>query len=99
MSVVKINALQISEGGGEEFLDRFSARPRKIEHVDGFEGFQVLRPSDERTTWLVVTQWRDEAAYDQWYAGRPARDPESITYADGWDLWSFDVIEDVTPFQ
>ena len=97
MSVAKINALRIAEGCGDEFLQRFGKRSGAIEHMDGFEGFQVLRPSDDRTTWLVVTWWRDEAAYESWYSGRPQRDPDSVTYADGWELWSFDVLESVSP--
>ncbi len=97
MSIIKINAMDIPEGQGEVFLERFAQRPHRIEASDGFEGFQVLRPSDERATWLVVTRWRDEAAYEAWQAGRPHRDPGSVTYATGWDVWSFDVIEDASP--
>lgn len=99
MSVVKINAMQIPEGKGEEFLERFSKRPHKIEQVGGFEGFKVLRPNDERGTWLVVTEWRDDDAYTAWYGERPARDPQSVSYATGWELWSFDVLEDAKPAQ
>ena len=33
---------------------------------DGFEGFELLQPADERTTWLVVTRWRDEASFEAW---------------------------------
>ncbi|PID96930.1 MAG: antibiotic biosynthesis monooxygenase [Actinomycetales bacterium] len=99
MSIVKINVMQIAEGQDGEFLQRFSTRPHRIEQMDGFEGFQVLRPNDERRTWLVVTQWRDDAAYENWYAGRPQRDPATITYADSWELWSFDVMETATPVE
>jgi len=97
MSIVKINAIDIIEGHGDEFVERFSARPQKIEHADGFEGFQVLRPTDDRTTWLVVTKWRDTEAYDAWYATRPHRAPESVTYANTWELWSFDVLTAADP--
>lgn len=93
MSVVRINAMSIPAERAEEFLTRFAARPHQIEHTDGFEGFQVLRPADDRTTWLVVTQWRDAESYEAWYAARPQRDPGSVTYADGWELWAFDVVE------
>jgi heme-degrading monooxygenase HmoA len=37
-----------------------------VDDQDGFEGFELLRPTDDRTTWLVVTRWRDEAAFDAW---------------------------------
>lgn len=97
MSIVRVNAMNIPEGQGDAFLERFAARPQKIEHLDGFEGFQVLRPSDGRTTWLVVTQWRDEAAFAAWHDARPHRDPKTTTYADGWELWHYDVIETVLP--
>lgn len=97
MSIVRINALHITEGQGDEFLKRFSARPHKIEHAEGFESFQVLRPSDERSTWLVITTWRDAEAYDTWHAGRPPRDPGKVTYADAWEVWSYDLLENVTP--
>lgn len=97
MSIVKINALHIVEGQGEEFATRFAARSGKIEGFDGFEGFQLLKPNDGRSTWLVVTHWKDEGSYDAWYASRPQRDPKNVTYSDGWEPWSFDVLEDVAP--
>ena len=97
MSVVRINAMTMKDGHGEDFLHRFSARPHTIEHADGFEGFQVLRPLDDRSTWLVITQWRDSAAYESWYAGRPHRDPDSVTYAEGWELWAYEVVETASP--
>lgn len=97
MSVVRVNAMGIPEGQGRDFVEAFSARPHLVENTDGFEGFQVLRPTDGRTTWLVVTQWRDAAAYEAWYATRPERDPDTVTYADGWELWSFDVLEQASP--
>jgi heme-degrading monooxygenase HmoA len=28
--------------------------------------FELLKPIDDRTTWLVVTRWRDEAAFEAW---------------------------------
>jgi heme oxygenase (mycobilin-producing) len=37
-----------------------------VDSQDGFEGFELLRPTDERLTWLVVTRWRDEASFEAW---------------------------------
>jgi heme-degrading monooxygenase HmoA len=45
---------------------RFAARAGAVDNQDGFEGFELLKPSDERTTWLVVTRWRDQASFDAW---------------------------------
>ena len=66
MTVVKINAITVPPDGGDELARRFAARAGAVDNQDGFEGFELLRPTDERTTWLVVTRWRDEAAFEAW---------------------------------
>ncbi len=66
MSVIKINAITVPEDGGDELARRFGARAGAVDGQDGFEGFELLRPTDDRRTWLVVTRWRDEDAFDAW---------------------------------
>jgi heme-degrading monooxygenase HmoA len=66
MTVIKINALTVPAEMGEEVARRFAARAGAVDGHDGFEGFELLRPTDDRTTWLVVTRWRDEASFDAW---------------------------------
>ncbi|WP_127130215.1 antibiotic biosynthesis monooxygenase [Georgenia sp. SYP-B2076] len=66
MSIVKINAITVPADSGDELAKRFAARAGVVDGVDGFEGFELLQPTDGRTTWLVVTRWRDEASYDAW---------------------------------
>jgi heme oxygenase (mycobilin-producing) len=66
MSVVKINAITVPADSGDELARRFAARAGAVDSQDGFEGFELLKPTDERTTWLVVTRWRDEAAFEAW---------------------------------
>ncbi|WP_418606903.1 antibiotic biosynthesis monooxygenase family protein [Georgenia sp. SUBG003] len=66
MSIVKINAITVPADSGDELARRFAARAGAMEGVDGFLGFELLRPTDERTTWLVVTHWRDEFSYEAW---------------------------------
>lgn len=68
MSVVKINAITVDPSSGDELASRFAARVHAVDGQDGFEGFELLQPTDGRTVWLVVTRWRDEAAYDAWLA-------------------------------
>ncbi|MFZ4718483.1 MAG: antibiotic biosynthesis monooxygenase family protein [Ilumatobacteraceae bacterium] len=68
MTVIKINALTVPAEMGEEVARRFAARVGAVDGHDGFEGFELLQPTDERTTWLVVTRWRDEAAFEAWKA-------------------------------
>ena len=66
MTVIKINAITVPEEGGDELARRFGARAGAVDDQDGFEGFELLRPTDDRRTWLVVTRWRDEEAFNAW---------------------------------
>jgi heme oxygenase (mycobilin-producing) len=66
MTIVKINAITVPADSGDELARRFAARAGAVDNQDGFEGFDLLKPTDERTTWLVVTRWRDEAAFEAW---------------------------------
>ena len=68
MSVIKINALTVPSELGDEVAKRFGARLGAVDGADGFEGFELLRPDDDRSTWLVVTRWRDEASFEAWRA-------------------------------
>ena len=70
MTVVKINAITVPADSGDELARRFAARAGQVEEQDGFEGFELLRPTDDRHVWLVVTRWRDEAAFQAWTAGQ-----------------------------
>jgi heme oxygenase (mycobilin-producing) len=68
MPVIKINAITVAADSGDELARRFAARAGAVDDQDGFEGFELLRPTDGRTTWLVVTRWRDEEAFQAWVA-------------------------------
>ena len=95
MTIIKINAITVPAESGDELGRRFAARAGAVDQQDGFEGFELLRPTDDRTTWLVVTRWRDEAAFEAWVGSRAfehghAR-PEGPhgPVATGSELWSF----------
>jgi heme oxygenase (mycobilin-producing) len=66
MTVVKINAITVPADSGNELARRFAARAGAVDNQEGFEGFELLQPTDGRTTWLVVTRWRDDEAFDAW---------------------------------
>ena len=66
MSIIKINAITVPEDSGDELAHRFAARAGAVDDQDGFEGFELLKPTDDRTTWLVVTRWRDQEAFEAW---------------------------------
>jgi heme oxygenase (mycobilin-producing) len=66
MTVIKINAITVAADSGDELAKRFAARAGAVDGQDGFEGFELLQPTDDRTTWLVVTRWADEQSFQTW---------------------------------
>jgi heme-degrading monooxygenase HmoA len=66
MTIIKINAITVPAEAGEEVARRFAARVGAVDNQEGFEGFELLRPTDDRTTWLVVSRWRDEDSFNAW---------------------------------
>ena len=102
VTVVRINAITVPAGSGDELARRFAARAGAVDDQDGFEGFELLKPTYERTTWLVVTRWRDEDAFQAWVsspafshghrsaaerAGGEAPHPVGISS----ELWSYEI--------
>jgi heme oxygenase (mycobilin-producing) len=66
VTVVKINAITVPADSGDELARRFAARAGAVDASQGFEGFELLKPVDDRTTWLVVTRWKDEESFQAW---------------------------------
>lgn len=66
MSIVKINAITVPADSGDELARRFAARAGAVDGVPGFEGFELLQPTDGRPVWLVVTRWADEESFEAW---------------------------------
>jgi heme-degrading monooxygenase HmoA len=66
MSIVKINAITVPADSGDELARRFAARAGAVDGQPGFEGFELLQPTDGRNVWLVVTRWADEESFDAW---------------------------------
>ena len=101
MTIVRINAIQVGEDRGEELARRFAARAGAVDRAEGFEGFELLRPTDGRDTWLVVTRWRDQEAFERWVAS-PAfahghrgatASPHGAPVATHSELWSYDIVD------
>ena len=63
MSVVKINAIEVPEGKGDELEARFAARAGMVDQQPGFEEFMLLRPVAGDDRYFVVTRWESEEAF------------------------------------
>jgi len=101
MTIIKINAITVPGGAGDEIARRFAERAGAVDGMEGFEGFELLRPTDDRDTWLVITRWTDEEAFQGWIespqfahghraageASGEGRPPVSISA----ELWNYSV--------
>ncbi len=98
MTVVKINAITVPHERFDEFADRFASRASKVEQSTGFEGFELLRPNDDREVCLVLTRWRSEQDFQAWmqsrdFAAGHSQHREHGPVGTSSELWSFDVLE------
>jgi heme-degrading monooxygenase HmoA len=98
MSVVKINAITVPTERFAEFEQRFATRAGKVEDAVGFEGFELLRPNDDREVCLVLTRWRSEEDFQAWvrssdFAAGHSQHRERGSVGTASELWSYDVLE------
>jgi heme-degrading monooxygenase HmoA len=100
VTVIKINAITVPEGSGDELGKRFAARAGAVDNQEGFEGFELLKPTDDRTTWLVITRWRDEESFQAWvnspafshgHQGSSAPHPQGGPVSVSSELWHYEV--------
>ncbi len=104
-SIVKINAIRVPEGTGEVLEQRFAARAEAMAGVEGFVGFELLRPTGGEERYFVYTRWADEAAFQAWrasqefaegHAGATEGHGGQRPVAEGADLLEFEVALAVT---
>ena len=107
MSVVKINAITVPKERADVLVERFAARAGEVSKAAGFEMFELLRPSDDKDTFLVYTRWRSEedfhawmtsAAFGQGHKQHQQSGDRAGAAGDGpvgtsADLWQFDVVQ------
>jgi len=101
-SYVAINVLTVPEGAGAHLEERFGARAGMVEGSAGFEGFQLLRPTQGTDKYFVFTRWASKDDFEAWRDGMGAlahaREGQSGPPASmGAELWAFDVVLDVQP--
>ncbi|MEV0807976.1 antibiotic biosynthesis monooxygenase [Micromonospora sp. NPDC050200] len=102
MAVVKINAIDVPSGAGEELEKRFAARAGAVENSPGFLGFELLRPVAGESRYFVYTRSESEDAYQAWAAG-PSRavhaggegGEQRRPVASGATLLEFEVVQQV----
>ncbi|MEZ5297250.1 MAG: antibiotic biosynthesis monooxygenase [Ilumatobacteraceae bacterium] len=82
MSVVKINAIEVPEGMGDQLEARFAARAGQVDQQPGFEEFMLLRPVAGDDRYFVVTRWESEEAFQNWRNGQAFQQQHANTHED-----------------
>jgi heme oxygenase (mycobilin-producing) len=100
MAVVKINAIEVSEGAGPELEKRFANRLHAVDSAPGFLGFELLRPVSGDARYFVYTKWESEEAFQAWANG-PAKEAHggqrANPVASGSSLLEFEVVQAAGP--
>lgn len=65
---VVFNVVQVPISGADGFEQAFAKRQSRLAEVDGFAGFELLR-REEKDEYVVVSRWRNEAAFKAWREG------------------------------
>ena len=99
MTVIRINAISVPEGGGPELESRFSKRAGAVDDRPGFLGFDLLRPTgDNEKRWFVMTRWESQEAFQAWVDsqafqhGHATSEGGGPPVATGSELLEFDVV-------
>ena len=102
VSYVAINVLTVPDGAGATLEERFAARQGAVDTAPGFEHFELLRPLEGTSDYLVYTRWRSEADFRAWresqafgqgHASGSARPEGARPAATGSTIWAFDVAQ------
>ncbi len=93
-----MNAITVPRERFEELERRFVSRAGRVPGAPGFQGFELLRPNDDREVCLVITRWRSEEDFQSWasspdFAAGHAQHRESRPVGTASEIWSFDVLE------
>jgi heme oxygenase (staphylobilin-producing) len=72
-----MNSLPVNEGAADEVVERFSGSRGHVQDFPGFVSMEVLKSADEDEV-LVVTRWRDRAAFDAWVASEEFCTPSAL---------------------
>ena len=100
MSYVAINVLTVPEGAGSTLEERFAARQGSVDSAPGFEHFELLRPVEGTSDYLVYTRWRSVEDFVTWRDGQrftdghaTQRSAGTAPAATGSTIWAFEVAQ------
>ena len=63
--IAVFNRLPVKDGAARQIIERFANSRGNVQGFPGFVSMEVLKSAEEDEV-LVVTRWRDRAAFDAW---------------------------------
>jgi heme oxygenase (mycobilin-producing) len=63
---VAINFIRCEESYASRFEELFATRAHAIDRLPGFINMQVLKPSDQKDEYLIVSHWKSEEDFKAW---------------------------------
>lgn len=79
---VAINYIECEPGYRERFEMLFGTRAHAIDSMPGFRDMMVLRPSGNEGSYLVISHWENETAFQGWMKSDAFREGHKRGFAD-----------------
>jgi heme-degrading monooxygenase HmoA len=99
MSVVRINAINVPPERADQLVERFRNRAGEVSKMEGFEAFELLRPTDGKDVFYVYTRWRSAEDFERWlnsqaFTHRHAQHTGQGPVGTGSEVLAFDVVQE-----
>ncbi len=72
-----MNSLPVNEGAADAVVERFAGSRGHVQDFPGFVSMEVLKSAEEDEV-LVVTRWRNRAAFDAWVGSEECFTPSAL---------------------
>ncbi|CAN5439627.1 hypothetical protein BH10BAC5_BH10BAC5_27550 [soil metagenome] len=66
LDFVAINYIDCTENYKQRFETLFASRAGAIDKMKGFKNMEVLKPSDNNSSYLIVSYWDSEEDFKKW---------------------------------
>jgi heme oxygenase (mycobilin-producing) len=95
-----MNAVDVPPERAAEFEERFAKRAGRVQDSPGFEAFELLKPADNGTRYVVYTRWASKDAFDAWvssqdFAAGHTQHAQQGPVSTKSETWMFELLEGV----
>jgi heme-degrading monooxygenase HmoA len=98
MPYVVMNVIDVPAERRDEFEARFAARAARVKDSPGFEAFELLKPADDNSRYIVYTRWASKDDFEAWlrspaFAEGHHQHSTQGPVAPTSETWAFDVLQ------